>query len=219
MRMIFLGPPGVGKGTYASRIGPKLGIPHISTGDIVREELGKESELGLKMKKYYEKGLLVPDDMIMEALKRRLKDNNCKKGFVLEGFPRNIEQAEELDKIAKIDFVINLILADDILVEKISARRICRKCGNIYNIVHIRKGEIDMPPILPKREGVCDKCGGELYQRKDDRPEIMRERFEVYNEETEPLIKYYRKKSILMDVHVIGGPEKMVPIIMGVLKK
>jgi adenylate kinase len=219
MRTVFLGPPGVGKGTYASRIGPKLGIPHISTGDLVRGELRKNSGLGLKMKKYYEGGLLVPDGIIMEALVERLKKNDCKGGFVLEGFPRNIEQAEELDRTAKMDIVINLVLADDILVEKISARRICRKCGNIYNIVHIRRGDIDMPPILPKREGICDKCGGELYQRRDDRPEIMRERFKVYREETEPLIEYYRKKSILRDVHVIGGPEKMVPIIMGVLKQ
>ena len=114
MRVIFLGPPGVGKGTYASRIGPKMGIPHISTGDLVRGELKKNSGLGLKMKKYYEGGLLVPDEIIMEALAERLKGDDCKRGFLLEGFPRNIEQAEELDRIAKMDIVINLVLADDI---------------------------------------------------------------------------------------------------------
>jgi adenylate kinase len=218
MRIIFLGPPGVGKGTYASIICRQLGVPHVSTGDMVREELKKGSELGLKMKRYYDKGSLVPDKIILEILRKRFQGSDCEKGFILEGFPRTIEQANALDKITKIDMVIDLYLPDDVLVEKISARRICRKCGEIYNVVHIKKGRIDMPPLLPRKEGVCDRCGGEVYQRNDDKEEVVKERLKVYKRETKPLIDYYKKKSLLKRVDVFSGPSVMVPIIMKVME-
>lgn len=219
MRFIFLGPPGVGKGTYASRVAPILGIAHISTGDIFREEVKKETELGKKVKPYLESGQLVPDEIVIGVLEKRISQEDCKKGFILDGFPRTLKQAEELDKITKIDAVINIVLDEDLLVKKISARRICRNCGKIYNIADIRKGEIHLPPILPKKDGICDDCGGELYQREDDKEETVRERLRVYHEQTAPLIEYYKSKGLLRDVQVIGGPEKMVPIILEILKE
>jgi adenylate kinase len=214
MKMIFLGAPGVGKGTYASRIAPRLDIPHISTGDMLREELKKGSELGKKAKGYMESGGLVPDGIVISMLEERLDRDDCKKGFILDGFPRTIEQADALDGITDIDVVVNLNLRDEILIKKIAARRVCRKCGNIYNVVHIKEGELDMPPLLPKVEGVCDKCGGELYQRKDDEEDVVRDRLEVYKKETAPLIEYYREKGLVKDIKVMAGPEIMVPRIL-----
>ena len=214
MRLIFLGPPGVGKGTYASRIGPKLGIPHISTGDLFRENIKKETELGKKAREYMDKGVLVPDELTVEMLKERISRPDCGKGFILDGFPRTIPQAEALDRITEIDRVVNITLREDIIVRKIAARRICRNCGEIYNVADIREGDLVMPPLLPEKEGICDKCGGELYQRDDDREEVVRDRLKVYEKNTAPLIDYYRKKGIMVDVEVKAGPEIMVPIIM-----
>ena len=219
MNLIFLGPPGVGKGTYASRIAPKLEIAHISMGDIFREEIKKESEIGKKVKGYLEKGLLVPDEIVIEVLKERIRKDDCKKGFILDGFPRTIKQAEELEKITKIDVVINLSLDEDILVKKISARRICKKCGKIYNIADIKKGDIHLPPLLPKKDNICDDCGGELYQRDDDKEDVIKERLKVYHKQTAPLIDYYMKKGLLRNVKVVGGPEVMVPKIIEILKE
>ncbi|RLJ05312.1 MAG: adenylate kinase [Candidatus Aenigmatarchaeota archaeon] len=219
MRFVFLGPPGVGKGTYASRVAPILGIAHISTGDIFREEIKKETELGKKVKSYLESGQLVPDEIVIEVLKQRIEEDDCKKGFILDGFPRTIKQAEELDKITKIDAVINIVLDEDLLVKKISARRICRNCGKIYNIADIRKGEIHLPPIAPKKEGICDDCGGELYQRDDDKEEVVRERLNVYYEQTAPLIDYYKNKGLIREITVTGGPDKMVPVILKIMKE
>lgn len=219
MKFIFLGPPGVGKGTYASRAAPKLGIVHISTGELFREEVKKGTELGKRVKQIMESGALVQDDVTIEVLKSKLSRPESEKGFILDGFPRTIPQAEMLDRETKIDAVINLILPEDVLIRKIAARRVCRNCGDLYNVVTINKGKIQMPPMLPKVEGKCDKCGGELFQRDDDREETVKERLEAYREETEPLIGYYRKKGTLNDVDVIGSPEVMVPIIMKVLEK
>ena len=214
MRLIFLGPPGVGKGTYASRIGPKMGIPHISSGDLFREHMKKGTELGKRVREYMDKGVLVPDEITIQMLKERMAEPDCSKGFILDGFPRTIPQAEALDRITAIDRVVNIKLREDIIVRKIAARRICRKCGNIYNLADIREGKLIMPPLLPKEEGICDKCGGELYQRDDDREEVVRDRLKVYEKNTAPLIDHYRKKGILLDVEVVGGPDIMVPIIM-----
>ncbi|MCK4715082.1 MAG: adenylate kinase [Candidatus Aenigmarchaeota archaeon] len=219
MKMIFLGAPGVGKGTYASRIGPKMGIPHISTGDMFREEAKAGTELGEKLNEYMQKGVLAPDELVIDILKNRLSKDDCKKGFILDGFPRTIEQAETLDNITTIDVVVNLNLRDEILIKKIVARRVCRKCGNIYNVVHIKEEGIDMPPLLPRVEGVCDKCGGELYQRDDDREDVVRERLDVHKEETSPLIEYYRKKGLVKDIDVVAGPEIMVPRILEAISK
>lgn len=214
MRLIFLGPPGVGKGTYASRIAPKMGIPHISSGDLFREHMKKQTELGKKVTEYMEKGVLVPDEVTIQMLKGRIGEPDCKKGFILDGFPRTIPQAEALDTITSIDRVVNINLREDIIVRKIAARRICRKCGEIYNLADIREGKLIMPPLLPKKEGICDKCGGEIYQRDDDREDVVRDRLKVYQKNTAPLIEYYRSKGILLDVEVVGGPDVMVPIIM-----
>jgi adenylate kinase len=214
MKMIFLGAPGVGKGTYASRIAPKMGIPHISTGDMFREEAKAGTELGKKLNEYMQKGVLVPDEMVIDILKTRIERDDSQKGFILDGFPRTIEQAEALGKITDIDVVVNLRLKDEVLIKKIAARRVCRKCGNIYNVVHIKEEGIDMPPLLPKVDGVCDKCGGELYQRADDKEDVVRERLEVYKEETSPLIEYYRNKGLVKDIDVVAGPDIMVPRIL-----
>jgi adenylate kinase len=214
MRAIFLGPPGVGKGTYASRIGPKMGIPQISTGDLFRAEIKKETELGKRAKEYIDTGQLVPDDLVIKMLMKRLKERDCEKGFILDGFPRTIEQAEALNKKIKIDVVINLILKDEILIKKISARRQCRNCGEIYNLADIHEDGIHMPPIPPRVEGKCDKCSGELYQRDDDKEEVVKERLGVYKKQTASLIEYYRNRGLLKDVEVTGGPEKMVSIVI-----
>lgn len=219
MKAIFLGPPGVGKGTYASRISPQLGIAHISTGDLLRDEVKAASPLGKKAREFMDKGGLVPDQLVIDMLLKRLKQPDCRKGFILDGFPRTVPQAEALERGLKVDVVINLLLAEDILLEKMLARRTCRKCGNIYNLADINRDGIKMPPILPKKPGVCDKCGGELYQREDENEKVIRGRFAVFRQQTEPLIAYYRKKGVLKDVRVIGGPEVMVPIVTRAMSK
>lgn len=208
-----MGPPGVGKGTYASRVGPKMGIPHISTGDLLRAAR-EDPEFGPEIKKHQDTGMLVPDEIVMGILKKRLEQPDCQKGFILDGFPRTTAQAEALEKITDLDAVVNIQLEEEIIIEKISARRICRNCGEIYNLADIHKGDLHMPPLLPKEEGKCDKCGGELYQRSDEKPEIVKDRLKLYEEKTSPLVEYYRNKGILKDIEVTGGPEIMVPRIM-----
>ncbi len=190
MNIVLLGPPGVGKGTYAGRLSERYGIPHISTGDILREEIKRDSELGRKVKKYVERGELVPDSIIIEVIKERLAADDCRKGFILDGFPRTLNQARALDNIVRVDVVFNFVAPKEVIIERLSGRRICRKCGAIY---HIRYKP-------PKKPGVCDICGGELYQREDDKPEVIERRLEVYKEQTAPLIDYYSKKGLLVDI-------------------
>jgi len=208
----MLGPPGAGKGTYASRLTKILGIPHISTGDMVREEIKKQTDLGKRIKEYSDRGILVPDEIIIKLLAERLKKQDCKDGFILDGFPRTINQAEALEKIAKIDLVINLEVPDEIIITRLSNRLICNKCGAIYNLLTLK----------PKKEGICDKCGGKLYQRKDDRPEVIRERLKVYRKQTEPLIEYYTKRGLLRNVRcddLMIPPEVMVKKIVEIIKQ
>lgn len=219
MNFVFLGPPGVGKGTYAFRVGPILGIPKISTGDIFRAEVKNGTELGKKVKAIMDAGGLVSDDIVIEVLKKRLEQDDTQKGFILDGFPRTIPQAKALEGISKIDVVMNIELPEDILIEKISARRTCRNCGDLYNIASIDREGIKMPPMLPKVEGKCDKCGGELYQRDDDKPEVIKERLEAYNKQTAPLIDYYKEKGLLVDFKPTAGPDEMVPKIVELLKQ
>lgn len=223
MKIIFLGPPGSGKGTYSIRIASQLEIPHISTGDIFRDAVKQGSELGKKVSVYLQKGELVPDEITVEVLKERLGEPDCDKGFILDGYPRTINQAEVLDKIRKIDIVINLLIPDKILIKKMVARRVCEKCGEIYNVADIRETvngvEFDMPSMLPKNDEKCDRCGGKIIQRKDDTEEVIRERLEVYKNQTEPLIRYYKHKGLIKDVLVNAGPEIMVPKIMEILKE
>jgi len=212
MKIVMLGPPGAGKGTYASRLNVSLGISHISTGDMVRDEIRAQTELGKKIKQYSDKGELVPDDIIIQLLADRLKKPDCKKGFILDGFPRTINQAEALDKISGIDVAVNLNVPDEIIITRLSNRVTCKKCGAIYNLLTLK----------PKKEGVCDSCGGELYQRYDDKPKVIQERLNVYREKTEPLIKYYKDKGLLKDVHcddLMTPPEVIVTQILKVLEK
>ncbi len=220
MRLVFLGPPGAGKGTYSSRVGKLKGFAHISTGDILRSEVKNSTELGTKAKEYMDKGQLVPDDLVIGMLKERLEQDDCEKGFILDGFPRTINQAEELGKITEVDAAVNLVIPDWVLIEKILARRTCEKCGAVYNVADIRFGpdnSYHMPPMNPKQEGICDECGGRLVSRSDETKEIIQDRLKEYKEKTQPLIDYYREKGLLKDVDVIGPPEVMVPRIMEVL--
>lgn len=211
LRLIFFGPPGSGKGTYASRICPKFEIPHISTGDIFREAVKSKTELGKKVKVYLDRGELVPDDIANEVVKVRLKQPDCKKGFILDGYPRTINQVKFLEKITKIDAIINLTVPDKVIIARLSSRIVCKKCGAIYNLLYLK----------PKKEGICDKCGEELYQREDDTPEVIQERLNVYRKQTEPLIKYYKSKGLLHNVRcnkVDIPPDVMVKKIIDVLK-
>jgi adenylate kinase len=206
-----LGPPGSGKGTYASKLKVTLGVPHISAGDIVRDEIKAGTELGKRIKKYSERGELVPDEVIIEMLQATLKEPNCAKGFILDGFPRTMPQADALGKIAEIGLVINLNVPDEIIIQRLSSRLVCRRCGAIFNRLTLK----------PKRDSICDECGGELYTRDDDRPEVIQERLNVYRRETAPLIQYYRNKELLKDVYcndLKTPPEAIVEKIVSIIK-
>lgn len=193
MKLVIFGPPGAGKGTYSKMISEKYNIPHIATGDIIRDEIRRETKLGMSMKKFVESGGLVPDDVVIEILRRRISAPDCKNGFILDGFPRTTAQAEALEEITDIDLVINLTVPEDVIIRRLSSRRVCKNCGAIYNL-------ISMPPAKP---GICDKCGGELYQRDDDKPEVIRRRLKEYKTQTKPLVEYYSKKSIIRDVALV----------------
>jgi len=222
VNLIIFGPPGAGKGTYSFRLQRLIGITKISTGDIFREEVKKGTELGKKVKPYLDAGQLVPDEIVIEIVKEAIKKASPK-GFILDGFPRTVEQAKALEKIAKIDAIINLIVPDEIIIEKMSARRICKNCGEIYNIADIHKVidgvEYILPPMLPKNDMKCDRCGGELIQRDDDKPEVIKQRLEVYKKQSKPVLDYYRGKVPFIDIHVNRGPEIMVKVIIDKLKE
>jgi len=209
MKMVFLGPPGVGKGTYARAVSKEFGIPHISTGDIFREEIARGSELGRKVKEYVEKGLLVPDEIVVEVVKKRLSQPDCRRGFILDGFPRTISQARALDEFAPPNLALLFVAPDEVIVERISGRRICAWCGAIYHVKY-------MPPKYP---GICDRCGGPLIQRRDDRPEVVRERLKVYRETFTPIIDYYRGKGILREVDASEQAPVVVPRVIKVIKE
>jgi adenylate kinase len=223
MKLIIFGPPGSGKGTYSSVIAPKYGIAKISTGDIFREEIKKGTELGKKVADYLAKGILVPDEITLEVFKKRIGEPDAKNGFILDGFPRTVDQAKFLEKITGIDAVISLDIPEDVLVEKISARRVCRKCGENYNAAKIDRVingvRYKFPNVGSKKEGVCDKCGGELVQRPDDNPKTIMDRIEVYKKQSAPVIEYYREKIKFMDIIVNGGPDEMAAKILKELEK
>jgi adenylate kinase len=185
LKAIIFGAPGAGKGTYSSRLQTKLGVEVIATGDIFRELMKEDSELGRKVRGYVEKGLLVPDEVVVEVLKQRLSKIPEGKGFILDGYPRTLEQAKILDS-TKIDVILLLDVPDWIIIERLSSRRICRNCGAVYNIRFLK----------PKVEGICDKCRGPLYQRSDDNPEVIKERLKVYQDQTRPLLEYFKEKKV-----------------------
>ena len=204
MNIVLLGPPGIGKGTVAAKLSKKLDIPHIATGDMLREDIAQKTKLGLEAKPYMDKGLLVPDKVVIRMIEERLKKSDCKNGFILDGFPRTITQAEEIGKEIKIDKVVNIQASDEIIIDRLSKRKVCKKCGFIYHLVYIK----------PKKEGICDKCNGELYQREDDKPAAIKERLRVYGEKTKPLVNYYMKKGILADVDGSGTPEEEFELVL-----
>ncbi|MGO8806955.1 MAG: adenylate kinase family protein [Candidatus Bathyarchaeia archaeon] len=213
MKAVMFGAPGAGKGTYVSRLQQKLGVETIATGDIFRELIKQDSELGRKVKGYVEKGLLVPDEIVLEVLKLRLAKIPLGKGFILDGFPRTLEQAKALEAIAKIDVVLMLDVPDWLIIERLSSRRICRDCGTVYNVRFLK----------PKAEGVCDKCEGPLYQRSDDTPEVIKKRLQVYHEQAKPLLMYFEQKKVPLVVSKTTAldqpPEPVVDKMVEELKK
>ena len=188
MNIILLGAPGAGKGTQATKISDKYGMPHISTGDIFRENIKNQTEIGMLAKSYIDKGQLVPDDVTCRIVEERLSRADCReKGYLLDGFPRTIAQAEALDKITKIDAVVNINIDFSLLMNRLCGRRVCRDCGESYHVSTLNGAT------------TCARCGGELYQRKDDNPETVQSRLDVYTEQTAPLIDYYTKKGLILN--------------------
>ncbi|MGM0877594.1 MAG: adenylate kinase [Bacillota bacterium] len=196
MNLVLMGLPGAGKGTQAERIVEKYDIPHISTGDMFRAAMKEETELGLQAKSFIDKGELVPDEVTIGIVRERLGKNDCQKGFLLDGFPRTVAQADALEGILadlnkQIDYVINIEVNKDILMDRLTGRRICKQCGSTYHLIF-------NPPAV---EGECDKCGGELYQRADDNEETVANRLEVNLKQTEPLLNFYNEKGYLRNIN------------------
>jgi len=201
LNIILLGPPGAGKGTQAKLISEKYSIPHISTGDIFRKNISNKTPLGMEAKSYMDKGQLVPDELTIEIVKDRLSEEDCKNGFLLDGFPRTVKQAEALDefltnKNSKTDAALLIDVPQGLILERMTGRRVCGECGASYHIKFVK----------PNTEGVCDICGGELVQRKDDTKETVLQRLEVYSKQTQPLIEYYKNKDVLFELD--GTKEK-----------
>jgi len=202
MNIILIGPPGAGKGTQAKRMIDRLGVPQVSTGDMFRAAVKEGTPMGKKAKEYMDKGALVPDEVVIGVVAERFEKPDCKKGFVLDGFPRTLEQAKALDELLEkmgtsLDHVVVIEVPDDFLVERLTGRRTCRGCGYMHHI------KFDPP----KSEGVCDKCEGELYQRDDDQEATIRQRLKTYHDQTSPLIEYYSKKSIVRMIDGTGSME------------
>ena len=211
MKIIMLGAPGAGKGTQAKMIAEKYGIPHISTGDIFRANIRNATELGMEAKKYMDEGKLVPDELTVKILLDRVAQDDCKNGYVLDGFPRTIPQAEVLTAALEkmndaVDFAIDVNVPDENIVNRMSGRRACLTCGATYHIVH----------IPPKQEGICDKCGSALVLRDDDKPETVKNRLSVYHAQTQPLIDYYEAKGLVVN---IDGTQDMDAVFAEILEK
>ena len=202
--MVFLGPQGSGKGTVIGKIKDKYGAPHISTGDMFREALKQGTEFGQKAAEYMNRGELVPDEVTYGMVRERIARDDCADGFMLDGFPRNLEQARALSDIATIDTAVLLDVPEEISLERLSGRRQCRECGAIFHLAF----------VPPKQEGICDKCGGELYQRDDDKPEAIKERLAVYRAETMPIADYYDEAGVLVRVDGSGPVDDVVARIL-----
>ena len=213
MNIVFLGPPGAGKGTQAKILIERYGIPQISTGDMLREHRAKGTELGKQAQEYMDRGQLVPDEIILGMVKERLSQPDCERGFILDGFPRTVAQAEALDRILaemgkELNFALALIVPDELLVERLTGRRTCKNCGMMYHIKY----------KPPKVEGKCDVCGGQLYQRADDNEETVRNRLKVYHEQTAPLIEYYKNKGILKEIDGSKSIEEITQQLISILE-
>ncbi|MBO8161945.1 MAG: adenylate kinase [Thermosipho sp. (in: Bacteria)] len=213
MNIVFLGPPGAGKGTYAKELVKMLGIPHISTGDMFREAVASGSELGKKVEEILKKGELVPDDLTISIVKERLAKEDCEKGFILDGFPRTVDQAKALDEILKmlnkkLEYAIYFEVSEDVVVQRITNRRVCKNCGKIYNLI----------TLPPKVDGKCDVCGGELYQREDDKEEVVKRRYRVYMENTYPVIEYYQKQNKLFTVDGSSGVDSVIKEVLNIIR-
>ena len=207
MNIILLGAPGAGKGTQATRISDAYKLPHISTGDIFRENIKNATPIGLEAKSYIDKGQLVPDEVTCRIVESRISAEDCKAGYMLDGFPRTIAQAEALDKIAKIDAVINIDVDFSLLMDRLCGRRVCKACGESYHVSRMNGAT------------KCTRCGGELYQRKDDNPETVGSRLDVYKAQTAPLIEYYAKKNILINVNGNATPDEVYAELSAKLNK
>ena len=213
MKIVMLGAPGAGKGTQAKQIAAKYGVPHISTGDIFRANLKEGTELGLKAKVYMDQGQLVPDSLTLELIMDRFSKDDCKNGYVLDGFPRTIPQAEALTKALndnndRLDYAIDVDVPDENIINRMSGRRACAKCGGTFHIKY----------NPTKVEGICDLCGGELYIRNDDKPEIVQKRLVAYHEQTQPLIDYYKNEGILKTVDGTQDVDKVFEDIVAILE-
>lgn len=214
MKIVMLGAPGAGKGTQAKMIAEKYGIPHVSTGDIFRANIKEGTELGKEVKSYMDQGLLVPDELTVKILLDRVGKEDCQNGFILDGFPRTIPQAEVLDKALAelgdaIDYAINVDVPDEHIIGRMTGRRACPTCGATYHIVH----------IPPRQEGICDGCGKELVLRDDDKLETVKKRLDVYHEQTQPLIEYYQEKGILRTINGTAAMQDVFTEIINILGK
>ncbi len=212
MRILLMGPPGAGKGTQAERIAGRWKMPHIATGDIFREAIKAGTDLGREVKSYLDAGELVPDAVTIGIVRERLQEPDCTPGFLLDGFPRTIPQAEALERLLddlsmNLDLVLNIKIAPAVLVERLTGRRICRQCGTSYHLVF----------NPPKQDGICDRCGGELYQRSDDTLETVGDRMRVYTNKTAPLLEFYRQRGLLREVDGEPGIDAVSDAILGIL--
>lgn len=213
MDLIFLGPPGAGKGTQAKMLIEHYNIPQISTGDILRAAVAEGTDLGKKAKEYMEAGKLVPDGVVIGIIEQRLKQSDCEKGFILDGFPRTVAQAEALDKVLenlgrKIDHVVSVDVPSEELIKRLTGRRTCKNCGAMYHVMF----------NPPKSQGICDKCGGELYQRPDDNEETVKSRLDVYEQQTSPLIGFYNNKGLVRRIDGRGGIKEIFEQILKILE-
>ncbi|MFZ7104431.1 MAG: adenylate kinase [Peptococcaceae bacterium] len=212
MRILLMGPPGAGKGTQAEKLTAELNIPHISTGDMFRKAIKEGTELGVRAKSFMDQGKLVPDEVTIGIVKERLSEADCRNGFLLDGFPRTVPQADALDEILKqlnmnLEAVVNMKVSRDELIERLTGRRVCKACGATYHVMF----------NPPEKENVCNKCGGDLYQRNDDKVETVQNRLDVYEEQTAPLINYYQQKRLLKEINGAQSMEDVLADILSVL--
>ena len=208
MKLVFFGPPGAGKGTVAGKLAERLGIPHISTGDLFRTAIKNQTDLGKKVKEILDSGALVPDEVTVDLVRERLVQGDTISGYILDGFPRTIPQAEALAQITTLNAVINFGVDDETIVSRLTGRRVCSKCGFSHHV--------DFLP--PRSEGICDRCGGELIQREDDTEESIRTRLSIYQSQTAPLIEYYRKGGLIIDVDGTPAPEVVLSSVAAALQ-